>query len=124
LYGQRAPEWLSADLQRVVTELLQRLERLEQRGRARQARERRHGTRTENHSRSRQQRRAPQPSRSAGADPRRVALAELGLEPGASPEAIRRAYRRLAKAHHPDLGGDVVAFHHLDAAYRLLLGSP
>jgi curved DNA-binding protein CbpA len=35
---------------------------------------------------------------------------------------IKRAYRRLAKAHHPDLGGDATAFHRLDAAYRLLMG--
>jgi DnaJ domain len=56
-----------------------------------------------------------------GADPRQQALALLGLESGASPQAIKRAYRRLAKAHHPDLGGDVEAFHRLDAAYRLLL---
>jgi hypothetical protein len=124
VYGQRAPEWLSADPQRVVTELLQRLERLEQRGRARQGREQRRGTRTENHTRSREQRSGCQPSGSPAADPRHAALAELGLEPGASPQAIRRAYRELAKAHHPDLGGDVAAFHRLDAAYRLLLGSP
>ena len=58
----------------------------------------------------------------ADPDPRRRALRLLGLEPGASPQAIKRAYRRLAKAHHPDLGGDVEAFHRLDAAYRLLLG--
>lgn len=54
-------------------------------------------------------------------DLRRQALALLGLESDASPQAIKRAYRRLAKAHHPDLGGDVEAFHRLDAAYRLLL---
>lgn len=55
------------------------------------------------------------------ADPRARALALLGLESGASLQAIKRAYRRLAKAHHPDLGGDVQAFHRLDAAYRSLL---
>ena len=46
----------------------------------------------------------------------------LGLEHGATPRAIKRAYWRLAKAHHPDLGGDPEAFHRLDAAYRLLVG--
>jgi curved DNA-binding protein CbpA len=45
----------------------------------------------------------------------------LGLERGASLQSIKRAYRRLAKAHHPDLGGDVERFHRLDAAYRLLI---
>jgi hypothetical protein len=59
----------------------------------------------------------------ASGDPRRrEALRLLGLEPGATPQAIKRAYRRLAKAHHPDLGGQPEAFHRLDAAYRLLLG--
>jgi DnaJ-domain-containing protein 1 len=52
----------------------------------------------------------------------RQALRLLGLEPGASPQAIKRAYWRLAKAHHPDLGGDPEAFHRLEAAYRLLVG--
>ena len=33
-------------------------------------------------------------------------LAELGLEAGATPDDIRSARRRLAKAHHPDRGGD------------------
>ncbi len=45
----------------------------------------------------------------------------LGLEPGASVAAIKRAYWNLARAHHPDLGGDVEAFRRLDAAYRSLL---
>jgi hypothetical protein len=59
--------------------------------------------------------------KAAAADPRSEALALLGLEPGASAAVIKRAYRRLAKTHHPDLGGDVEAFRRLDAAYRLLL---
>jgi hypothetical protein len=33
-------------------------------------------------------------------------FATLGLEPGASAEDIQSARRRLAKAHHPDRGGD------------------
>ena len=33
-------------------------------------------------------------------------LAELGLAPDATPDDIRSARRRLAKAHHPDRGGD------------------
>jgi hypothetical protein len=114
LYGPRAPEWLGEEPLRVVEELRRRLEQLE--GRQRQGRRR--GTRTENHSKSDSKTR----SQAADADPRRQALQLLGLEPGASREAIKRAYRRLAKAHHPDLGGDPAAFHRLDAAYRLLLG--
>ncbi len=128
LYGPRAPEWLSEDPLRVVEELRRRLEQLE--GRERQ-RQRRRGTRTENHSQAgsagsagrrsegRSEGRAGRPRND---DPRTAALRLLGLEAGASREAIKRAYRRLAKAHHPDLGGDPEAFHRLDAAYRLLLG--
>ncbi len=41
--------------------------------------------------------------RPATPDPRvRSALTVLGLEPGASRGEIRKAYRRLAQAHHPD----------------------
>jgi hypothetical protein len=105
LHGQRAPEWLNEAPLRLVDDLL-RLTTIPRRG-----------TRTANHSQG-----SSGPSRRAH-DPRTAALLLLGLKPGASIEAIRRAYRRLAKAHHPDLGGDVAAFHRLDAAYRLLLGS-
>lgn len=150
LYGQRAPEWLAEEPLRVVEELLRRVERLEQRQTRTPpgaAGGRRRGTRTENHTDnaaggrqraggSRGQGSAAQDSAGSGAgrgrdaagrgqrppsDPRLAALQLLGLEPEASLQAIKRAYRRLAKAHHPDLGGDVEAFHRLDAAYRLLI---
>ena len=42
------------------------------------------------------------PDRSPDADPYRV----LGLEPGASMAEVKRAYRRLAKAFHPDSAGE------------------
>lgn len=114
LYGQRAPEWLSEAPLQVVEELLRREERHHQRHH-----QRRSGTRTENHSHTNHQSHS---KREAAADPRADALRLLGLEPGASQPMIKRAYRRLAKAHHPDLGGDAKAFHRLDAAYRLLIG--
>jgi DnaJ domain len=48
--------------------------------------------------------------------------AALGLEPGASPEAIHRAYRELAKRFHPDragpAGGDLMIS--INAAYDML----
>jgi len=99
LHGQRAPEWLSEAPLRLVDDLL-RLVPGPRRG----------GRRSENHSQG--------PGDSAS----HAALQLLGLERGASLEAIKRAYRRLAKHHHPDLGGDVDLFHRLDAAYRLLIG--
>ena len=46
----------------------------------------------------------------------------LGLEPGASDEDVKRAYRRLAKKYHPDLNpGDPVAakkMQQVNAAYE------
>ncbi len=52
------------------------------------------------------------------------ALKVLELEPDASVEAIKSAYRRLAKAHHPDLNpGDAGAearFRATQAAYAVL----
>lgn len=105
LYGPRALEWLDEEPLRVVEELLRRA-----------GAGRRRGTRTQNHSQA-----ADAPAAEAPADPRTQALRVLGLDTGATLPAIKRAYRRLAKAHHPDLGGDVEAFHRLDAAYRLLL---
>ena len=30
----------------------------------------------------------------------------LGIEPGASPDEIKAAWRQLARRHHPDLTGD------------------
>jgi len=119
LYGQRAPEWLSEAPLQVVEELLRREERLGQR-RHQRHHQRRSGTRTENHSHTNHQSHAKREA--SPPDPHGDALGLLGLEPGASQLMIKRAYRRLAKAHHPDLGGDAKAFHRLDAAYRLLIG--
>jgi hypothetical protein len=49
--------------------------------------------------------------------------AVLGLEPGASPEDVQRAYRRLAKRFHPDHAGDGAAGEMMisvNAAYDML----
>jgi hypothetical protein len=53
-----------------------------------------------------------------GADPLRV----LGLGPGASEAEIKRAYRRLAKAFHPDAAGEaaIPRFLAIQAAYDQL----
>lgn len=53
-------------------------------------------------------------------DPHRI----LGVEPGASPDAIKRAYRSLARRHHPDATGDAASaerFAEIAAAYEQLL---
>lgn len=45
---------------------------------------------------------------------------DLGVNPGASPEEIKRAHRRLARQTHPDRGGDPEEFHRISHAYMVL----
>jgi hypothetical protein len=47
----------------------------------------------------------------------------LGIEHSASPEEVRVAYRRAARRHHPDYGGDRERMQDLNAAWRVL-GDP
>ncbi|HNR31402.1 MAG TPA: J domain-containing protein [Candidatus Hydrogenedentes bacterium] len=44
----------------------------------------------------------------------------LGVSPSAPWEEVERAYRRKAKIHHPDLGGDEDAMRALNEAYAIL----
>ena len=44
----------------------------------------------------------------------------LGIPRTASPEEIKKAYRKLAMEHHPDRGGDNVKFQELSVAYNIL----
>lgn len=46
----------------------------------------------------------------------------LELPPSADAAVRKAAYRRLARLHHPDLGGDPAAFHRIQAAYERLGG--
>jgi hypothetical protein len=52
---------------------------------------------------------------------REQALRMLELPPSAPRPAVKRAYRRLARRHHPDVGGDPETFHRLHQAAELLL---
>ena len=59
--------------------------------------------------------------------PTRDPYAVLGIEPGASQETIKAAWRRLARVHHPDLTGEPAAARRatrqmaeINAAYQLL----
>jgi len=47
----------------------------------------------------------------------------LGVDRNASPEEIKRAYRKLASQHHPDKGGDNAKFQDIQVAYDTL-GNP
>jgi hypothetical protein len=56
----------------------------------------------------------------AGSMTREQALRVLQLPSSADPETVKRAYRRLAREHHPDLGGDPGTFHDLQRAFERL----
>jgi len=113
VYGISAREWLADEPRRVVAELRQQCQRLEQRSRSRGA-----------GARSRQEHSAKEapPGPPPGSDPRRAAAyQQLGLAWGASREAIKKAHRRLVKQHHPDMGGEAEAFRRVNDAYQLLM---
>ena len=44
----------------------------------------------------------------------------LGVDRGATPDEIKRAYRKLASINHPDKGGDKARFQEIEQAYRTL----
>jgi DnaJ-domain-containing protein 1 len=112
LYGPSAREWLDDAPRRVVEELRQRQQQLERAG------PQRRGRRTSTDQRSTDRPSGDQPD----VDPRRRdALRVLGLEWGASRQAIKTAHRRLVKQHHPDMGGQAEDFHRINAAYQLLM---
>jgi hypothetical protein len=50
-------------------------------------------------------------------DPLEDAYRSLGLGPGAGAAAVKRAYRRQARLHHPDRGGSLRAMQELNGAY-------
>jgi curved DNA-binding protein len=44
----------------------------------------------------------------------------LGVAKNATPEEIKKAYRKLASQHHPDKGGDTAQFQKIQEAYAIL----
>ncbi|MDP8992857.1 MAG: J domain-containing protein [Actinomycetota bacterium] len=46
----------------------------------------------------------------------------LGVRPGAPEPEVRAAFRRFARHHHPDRGGDAERFRKGLEAYRRLIG--
>ena len=119
LYGVRASEWLEEEPRRVVLDLQQQLQQNASRGRGRRTRtdQRKTDQQSSRQDNSRQDNSRQQPS-DAG---RVAALAVLGLEPGASADAIKQAHRRLVKQHHPDMGGSAEAFRRVNEAYQSLI---
>ncbi len=112
LYGVRASEWLDEDPKRVVLDLQQQLQ---------QSEARRRGRRTRTDQRTTDQRKTDQRTPDEPWGSRAAALAVLGLEAGASAEAIKQAHRRLVKRHHPDMGGSAEAFRRVNEAYQRLM---
>ena len=44
----------------------------------------------------------------------------LGVAKNATPDELKKAYRRLASIHHPDKGGDTAEFQKIQVAYDIL----
>jgi DnaJ-class molecular chaperone len=44
----------------------------------------------------------------------------LGIAKNATPDDIKKSYRKLASKHHPDKGGDTATFQKIEEAYRIL----
>ena len=57
-------------------------------------------------------------------DPREQAYRTLELPPGSDETAVRGAFRRLARLHHPDHGGTTARMQQINAAYRTLQSRP
>ena len=67
---------------------------------------------------ARRARRVPTPSARRHASSAANAYRILGCARGASPEELKRAFRRAALKLHPDHGGDREAFRELVAAFE------
>jgi len=114
LYGDEAPERLTAEPLRVVDDILAGIDRLE--AAVRQARQQQ--AHRQQQANRRQQARPHQETEEVRQQAE--ALEALGLHRDATTDAVKAAHRRLAKRHHPDMGGDAEAFRRINAAYQWL----
>ncbi len=73
-------------------------------------------------ARQRKTRRNAQSDRRGQEDLRTRALRLLEIEPGSSNDEIESAFRKAARKHHPDVGGDPERFRAIVDARNLLLG--
>lgn len=80
------------------------------------------GLREAAHEASRKSRRRSHGERRSDEDARVGALRLLGLPPGSSDEEIESAFRKAARRHHPDVGGDSAKFRAIVDARNFLLG--
>ena len=131
LYGVRASEWLDEDPRRVVADLRQRVPSGSTSGSGPRSRngannsQGQQNSRGEQNSRGRRtrsdRRRSDRVDDAAPRDSRAAALAVLGLQADAGPDAIKAAFRQLVKRHHPDVGGSADAFRRVSEAYQQLI---
>lgn len=80
------------------------------------------GLRAAAHDTRRKSRRGARSERRSQEDERATALRLLGLLPGSSDEEIESAFRKAARRHHPDMGGDPAKFRAIVDARNFLLG--
>ena len=137
LYWVRASEWLDEDPQRVVADLRQRVPSGSTSGSGPRSRNGANNSQGQQDSRGEQNSRGQQNSRGRRTrsdrrrsdrvddapprDSRAAALAVLGLQADAGPDAIKAAFRQLVKRHHPDVGGSADAFRRVSEAYQQLI---
>ena len=114
LYGVRSIEWLDEDPKRVVNELQRR------QGQRRSGRR----TRSDRRASDRDPSRDNNPPKQTSIRNKTEASVVLGVKEGASEQEIKRAHRKLAKQHHPDMGGSAEQFRRINEAYQILIRQP
>lgn len=52
-----------------------------------------------------------------------TALSVLGVSPGTSIPEVKKAFRKLSRVYHPDMGGDHNEYSKIAAAYEFVLAN-